>query len=447
MEIKYRLWPNGIPPRRIRMEIPGWAGEPTYQIAQPWHCKPFMDAATYGLELLYPWNAESVVTTNLDGVCSFSGDFSAERPPDHPETWKPFDSFAPNHFGMVSALDIQPEEGYGMMVLPHPRYYTDRSGTVPLAVCGFIEKDWWPHVFFLVFKAPFPGQQCVFRYREPIASVLFLPKEAAYTIAEMSSDDAQARLRQEGRVRSSWAEYSQRIFYCQSGAAFDNKYKCLSHLARTQGVAKVREAMSDPAALPYHGASPRVMDFRAEELRAVEDQQGDLPSDYQQFGYQLISGLLNDEECALYTRIVLDLKRGGFLASEENGDSQYKNSFGRGALPFFDDLMARLTPRISQTVGIPLKPSASYVRLYQRGSVLHKHLDRPELEHTMSLTLGKTVSTDWPLLAEDQHKQTISLTVPVGAGAMLSGRRLPHWREPLECADDEYVVQLFLHWS
>lgn len=98
-------------------------------------------------------------------------------------------------------------------------------------------------------------------------------------------------------------------------------------------------------------------------------------------------------------------------------------------------------------MGISLKPSASYVRLYQRGSVLRKHLDRPDLEHTLSITLGKTASADWPLLAEDRHKKTISLIVPVGAGAMLSGRQLPHWREPLECNDDEYVVQLFFHWS
>jgi hypothetical protein len=29
----------------------------------------------------------------------------------------------------------------------------------------------------------------------------------------------------------------------------------------------------------------------------------------------------------------------------------------------------------------------------------------------------------------------------------MAGRQLEHWREPLVCSDDQYVVQMFLHWS
>lgn len=265
MNVTYRLWPNGLAPRRIRMEIPGWAGEPTHELPQPWHCKPFVDGATYGLELLYPWKAECVVSTRADGTCEFSGEFRNEGPPEYPAEWRPFESFAPNHFGMATGVDIQTEDGCGMMILPHPRYYTDRTGTVPLAVCGLLEKDWWPHVFFLVFKAPLPGQQHVFRHGDPVASLLFLPKQVKYTLAEMTPEDVQARQRRENKICASWAEYSQRILYCRTGAAFDDKYKRLSQLARTEGIEQAQAAMDDPSKLPYHGTPPQVMDFRPKD--------------------------------------------------------------------------------------------------------------------------------------------------------------------------------------
>ena len=131
--------------------------------------------------------------------------------------------------------------------------------------------------------------------------------------------------------------------------------------------------------------------------------------------------LLNDRNVALYTRIVLDLQHGGLLIAEENGDEQYIELLRQGGLPFFDNLIEPLDSKSRSGGRYFPQALRFYVRPYQRGSVLRKHLDRPDLEHTLSITLGKNVPADWPLLAEDQHRHTISLTVPVGSGAMFSG--------------------------
>ena len=60
IEIKYRTWGRGLPPRPIKLDIPGWAGQPykmqNDSIPQPWHCLPFISASIYGLELI--WNFE-----------------------------------------------------------------------------------------------------------------------------------------------------------------------------------------------------------------------------------------------------------------------------------------------------------------------------------------------------------------------------------------------------
>jgi hypothetical protein len=76
--IKYRLSDERLRPRRTKLEIPGWAGEPepradgSHEYA--WHCVPFSEAAQYGLEVFYPYGNELRVSTK-DGHLVFDGDF------------------------------------------------------------------------------------------------------------------------------------------------------------------------------------------------------------------------------------------------------------------------------------------------------------------------------------------------------------------------------------
>src|SRR5947209_1779647 len=89
--IKYRNWLHGQPPKRIKLDIPGWAGENSWAMPQPWHCKPFADANTYGLELVYTWQTTCTVTCdNPEGMCSFEGNFDAEKPEYLGKDWHPF---------------------------------------------------------------------------------------------------------------------------------------------------------------------------------------------------------------------------------------------------------------------------------------------------------------------------------------------------------------------
>src|SRR5687767_59867 len=81
IELKYRCWYKGVPPKPIKLQIPGWAGDShghsNGDKPQPWHCPPFVEGATYGLELIYPFETE-VSVRNVDGKIKFDGDFSKE---------------------------------------------------------------------------------------------------------------------------------------------------------------------------------------------------------------------------------------------------------------------------------------------------------------------------------------------------------------------------------
>lgn len=253
INLKYRTWYRGIAPARTRLDIPGWSGSKGWVDPQPWHCKPWVDGTTYGLELVYPFETECIVRAK-DGICEFIGDFSKEKEtyPVQFKNWEvPFSAFAPDHFGFTSSVDIQTEEGYGTMIVPHPRFYTDRTGTVPCAVMGLLESDWWPKIFFVVFKAPLNGQEYVFRHGEPYASLLILPKKVKYNINPMTKAEEAARAALDQHLQKNGRYIATQKFIDSKNQPFDNKYKVLSSIARLQGDEEVKRHILNPSK-KYH---------------------------------------------------------------------------------------------------------------------------------------------------------------------------------------------------
>ena len=65
--IKYRLTEQGFAPRRTRLQVPGWSGEPQPRqdgsLEQAWHCVPFSEAAKYEIEVFCRYERELRVTT------------------------------------------------------------------------------------------------------------------------------------------------------------------------------------------------------------------------------------------------------------------------------------------------------------------------------------------------------------------------------------------------
>ena len=234
LTLKYRAWYKGIPPQKIKAGIPGWAGDHKRHddgcTPQPWHCVPFMEGALYGLELIYPFDNECRVT--YDGKeMKFSGDFSSES-----KIWEdgrrksgspPFMSFAPGHYGFTSSLDLEPPEGYVTRLEPHSRYYSDETGTVPLAVAGHLQR-WWPQVFFVVFKAPWPGQTHIFRKGEPYAKILLVPNKVEYDIIPFTNEEIIVRQRRDDIIHKFGTSIMKSTFKSDKGYPFNDKYRQLS---------------------------------------------------------------------------------------------------------------------------------------------------------------------------------------------------------------------------
>ncbi len=225
--VKYRTVDQNLRPRRTRLEIPGWAGQPEPRAdgsqEYPWHCVPFSEAARAGIELPYPFGDELRVSVQ-DGEMLFEGAFGDERPP--------FRSFGDEYYTYRILLDLKVEAEFAVKVETHPRFYTDTTGTVPIAVPAVI-RHWWPMIFFVVFKAPAAGQTHVFRPGEPFMLVTIVAAEDRIDLVAMSDEEAAERELQAQRIHASRRTLSADTQWTsRTNTVFDGTYRRIHAAAR-----------------------------------------------------------------------------------------------------------------------------------------------------------------------------------------------------------------------
>ena len=157
------------------------------------------------------------------------------------------------------------------------------------------------------------------------------------------------------------------------------------------------------------------------------------------------SKLLEDSDCKIYKNIVLDSKNNELMQLETD-KRYYNNSYG-GILPFSMELIDRFRPLVEDVVGKKLKNANPYVRIYQNGSTLNKHIDRDGLDYTISICLFENINKNWPLKVKMKNDEIIEYPTKIGYASLISGNILEHWRDPLECEEGQFVIQLFLHYE
>ena len=232
-KVKYRLNDSRLAPRRTRLEIPGWAGqrEPRADGSreQVWHCVPFSEGAQYGIELFYPYDNELRVSTQ-DSRLILDSEWG-----DSPEPglqWPPFRSFGETFYTYQILLDLKVEKGMAIRTEPHPRFYNDRTGTVPIAVPALI-RSWWPMMFFCVFKSPDEGCTHIFRLNEPFAQIIVIPEEANFELEAMNLEESAERELQARRIYNNRPNLSAGTEWTSStDTVFDGTYRHLHRAAK-----------------------------------------------------------------------------------------------------------------------------------------------------------------------------------------------------------------------
>ncbi|HWF01970.1 MAG TPA: hypothetical protein VG248_19390 [Caulobacteraceae bacterium] len=240
--VKYRTVGPGLPPRPVEMPVPGWAGEPQPRTdgshQQIWHCAPFTEGAKYGLEVVYPYEQELKVTT-FRGRVRLDADWGPD--PENGLNWPPFRPFGDEFYSYQLVLDLAGPPGWAVRVETHPKAYADLTHSTPIAVPALIRTEWWPMIFFAIFKAPPKGVTHVFRKGEPFLTAILVPAEPDLTLEEMDDEQAAERELRSRRIHESRPTLAENTTWLSdTSTVFDGTYR---HLLRA---AKARDRTSGP---------------------------------------------------------------------------------------------------------------------------------------------------------------------------------------------------------
>lgn len=232
--VKYRQFGDRPAPQLIRISVPGWAGDKETRAdgnhEQPWHCIPFSESARYGIELLYPYDVELAVTS-ADGKVQLNADWGAA--PEGMTAWPPFRTFGDDYYSYQLSLDLEAPPGWAVRSEPHPKYFTDPTYSTPLAVPALIRSEWWPMIFFCIFRAPPQGVTHIFRKGEPFIAFTVVPSEPDLVLEPMDPETAAQREMRSRRLAASRDALAKGTRWTSdTRTIFDGTYRNLARAAR-----------------------------------------------------------------------------------------------------------------------------------------------------------------------------------------------------------------------
>ena len=120
-------------------------------------------------------------------------------------------------------------------------------------------------------------------------------------------------------------------------------------------------------------------------------------------------------------------------------DSQVPNTYSIYGDVAMETLLMKVKPLMEKQTGLNLIPTYAYARVYKRGDVLKKHIDRPSCKISTTMNLG---GEKWPIYLKTD--KVVKIELSPGDMLIYSGCELEHWREPFE---GENCGQVFLHYN
>jgi hypothetical protein len=186
---------------------------------------------------------------------------------------------------------------------------------------------------------------------------------------------------------------------------------------------------------------------------------------FEQHSYVVIRGFLSADICSLmyeYCKIKaasIDFKytyQRNLYSEKWDGtwtDHQAPNAYSLYGDPIMEALLKKSHPLMQHYTGKSLSYNYSYWRLYQKGNVLDRHIDRKSCEISTTLCLGYDVSDvdqnvypeyDWAMWIKDKNGTELPVHMKPGDMVIYRGCDLEHWR-------DKFIgknhAQVFMHYN
>jgi prolyl 4-hydroxylase len=153
--------------------------------------------------------------------------------------------------------------------------------------------------------------------------------------------------------------------------------------------------------------------------------------------------IMEESECEKIKELFLNGIDDGQIHLETD-TKYYNNSYG-GVLPVLWEYLEKYKNLVEEKINKKVKNANPYIRIYKKGSTLNLHKDRVGLDYTISICIFENINKDWNLKVN--NNQTIEFITKIGHASLVTGSILEHWREPLDCNENQFVIQLFLHYT
>jgi len=122
-------------------------------------------------------------------------------------------------------------------------------------------------------------------------------------------------------------------------------------------------------------------------------------------------------------------------------DPQMPNTWSNYADTAMEVLLSDTKSILEGITGEALIPTYSYVRVYKKGDILERHIDRPSCAISCTLNIG---GDPWGIHIKDYEGNEHSTILNPGDLLTYRGDKLEHWREAFE---GNVCSQVFLHYN
>lgn len=105
----------------------------------------------------------------------------------------------------------------------------------------------------------------------------------------------------------------------------------------------------------------------------------------------------------------------------------------------------KLLNKIENLTNLKLYPTYNYFRIYNRKSILERHVDRPACEISVTMNIGYEGNHNWSIWIKGNDNKDYEVKLNAGDGLIYKGCENEHWRDN---ATDEVICQsqVFLHY-
>lgn len=125
---------------------------------------------------------------------------------------------------------------------------------------------------------------------------------------------------------------------------------------------------------------------------------------------------------------------------------QVPGATSRRCYPPYNDLHRFAMFEIEQLLGINLKPTYYFDRVYYTGNELQPHTDKPQCQVSVTLQLESTLAKPWKFYVEDLKGEVHGIDLHNGDAVIYQGCDVKHWREPMGGGKKDYHHMIFLHY-